>query len=311
MVPPEPPSHPPLYDCGAPCTVPQCSIAINAPPQLYGRRFIPWLVLETSTSQTLVRKLFPWPLTIHQTIAFFYQTQPRRLGMHSDIHVAVRFHDQSVFAGEQLRCTITFRNVANVTEEPVTPSSFQNRRRSRRESISQLAAQANRPNNVLRLSQNGRSFNNGHSPDPGGQRRSPSISSTAHGSTGDSRSQRPGHKHQRSVSIISVNSPTVTGDVGGWDKPKRPGHSRSSTVQLHHGRCSNVSQNTSNHRLMSDSTSTREQPARPTPFTKQSTTATHGRPSEPVIASRQRESRLKRRLQITKLERSLRHTSSR
>ncbi|OAG39063.1 hypothetical protein AYO21_06783 [Fonsecaea monophora] len=141
--------------------------------------------------------------------------------MHSDIHVAVRFHDQSVFAGEQLRCTITFRNVAS-SSEPLTPS-FQSLRRQRRESISQLAAaQSTKPSTVLRLSQNGQNGRpNSHEQGP------------------DQPAQRPGHKQQRSVSIISLTSPTIVGDVdhgasGGRAKPKRPAHSRSSTVQIHH-----------------------------------------------------------------------------
>jgi hypothetical protein len=158
--------------------------------------------------------------------------------MHSDIHVAVRFHDQSVFAGELLQCTITFRNVANLAEEPLTPS-LQSHRRSRRESISQLAAQANRPNNVLRLSQHGRSYNNEHPPGQASHRR-PSPSANNRDTISNARPQRPVHKQQRSISIISVASPTVAGDVGsltagGWDKQKRPGHSRSSTVQIQHG----------------------------------------------------------------------------
>ncbi|KAJ9614238.1 Golgi membrane exchange factor (Ric1p-Rgp1p) subunit [Cladophialophora chaetospira] len=156
--------------------------------------------------------------------------------MHSDIHVAVRFHDQSVFAGEQLRCVITFRNVANLAEEPATPLSH-NRRRSRRESISQLAAaQAGKPNNALRLSQNGRTVSKDHFVDQAGTQR-PSPLPNYQDAANSDKSQRPVHKQQRSISIVSLASPTVTGDVGslasgGWGKQKGPSHSRSSTVQV-------------------------------------------------------------------------------
>jgi RAB6A-GEF complex partner protein 2 len=158
--------------------------------------------------------------------------------MHSDIHVAVRFRDQSVFAGEQLRCTITFRNVASLSEESATPS-LHNRQRSRRESISQLAAQASRPAGSLNYAQNGRSLSRDHSVDYAGQRKPSPLLNNQEASS-SVRPQRPGHKHQRSVSIISVASPTVAGDAGSlasgsWDKPKR-GHSRSSTVQLQSGK---------------------------------------------------------------------------
>ncbi|OQU96166.1 hypothetical protein CLAIMM_02281 [Cladophialophora immunda] len=157
--------------------------------------------------------------------------------MHSDIHVAVRFHDQSVFAGEQLRCTITFRNVAT-TSEPPTPS-FQSLRRQRRESISQLAAaQSTKPSTVLRLSQNGqngRSTGHEQAADQAGRQVPLGSSYTDN----PAHVQRPAHKQQRSVSIISLTSPTIAGDLehgapGGWTKPKKPSHSRSSTVQIHH-----------------------------------------------------------------------------
>ncbi len=159
--------------------------------------------------------------------------------MHSDIHVAVRFHDQSVFAGEELRCTITFRNVANLAEEPVAPY-IHSRRSSRRESISQLAAQASRPNNVLRLNQDGRFARKEPSPDQADtQKPKPSISN--HDAANSDTSRKPAHRQQRSISIISVAPPTATGEVerlpsGGWGNQKRPSHSRSSTVQLQNGK---------------------------------------------------------------------------
>ncbi|OAP55728.1 hypothetical protein AYL99_09880 [Fonsecaea erecta] len=153
--------------------------------------------------------------------------------MHSDIHVVVRFHDQSVFAGEQLRCTITFRNVAPTSSEPLTPS-FQTLRRQRRESISQLAAaQSAKPSTVLRLSQNG------HNGRPAGHEHAADQAGRSLYTDNSASTQRPTHKQQRSVSIISLTSPTIAGDLeygapGSWTKPKRPSHSRSSTVQIYH-----------------------------------------------------------------------------
>ena len=163
--------------------------------------------------------------------------------MHSDIHVAVRFHDQSVFAGEQLRCTITFRNVANLSEEPATPP-LHNRRRSRRESISQLAAQGFKPNNALRLNQNGRPGGKNHPTGQSGQQK-PSTSLNSQGAAGDAAAQKPAHKHQRSISIISVTSPPIAGYAGNsaagdWARQKRPSHSRSSTVQIAPGKSGGV-----------------------------------------------------------------------
>ena len=159
--------------------------------------------------------------------------------MHSDIHVAVRFHDQSVFAGEELRCTVTFRNVANLAEEPATPF-IHSRRSSRQESISQLAAQASRPNNVLRLNQDGRFARRDRSADQAGiQKPLPPLNDQD--ATNSVTAQRSAHRQQRSISIRSVAPPIAAGDVeslasGGREHQKRPTHSRSSTVQLQHGK---------------------------------------------------------------------------
>jgi len=167
--------------------------------------------------------------------------QPLWRGMHSDIHVVVRFHEQSVFAGEHLRCTITFRNVANHSE-PVTPA-LPARRSSRRESISQIASQAARNHAAARVGLNGRTNNSGdHSIEVGGRHR-PSASFHTPPSASDTEvhHQRPVHKQQRSVSIISVTSPITAGDLAdsntsSWAKQQRLSHHhRSSTVGNTHG----------------------------------------------------------------------------
>ncbi|KIX04107.1 uncharacterized protein Z518_07660 [Rhinocladiella mackenziei CBS 650.93] len=161
--------------------------------------------------------------------------------MHSDIHVVVRFHDQSVFTGEHLRCTITFKNVANLSE-PVTPA-FHPRRSSRHESISQIAAVAQATKNnaaAVRLSQNGRSASSEHSTDQPSRHRA-TASSHSPGLPRDNQPHppRPNHKAQRSVSIISVTSPIAASDladnsVHSGARQLRLGHQRASTVQIHH-----------------------------------------------------------------------------
>jgi hypothetical protein len=162
--------------------------------------------------------------------------------MHSDIHVVVRFHEQSVFAGEHLRCTITFRNVANLSE-PVTPA-LPPRRSSRRESISQIASQAARNHAATRVGPHGRTNNSGdHSIDTVGGRHRPTASFHIPTSASDNEvhPQRPTHKQQRSVSIISVTSPITAGDLAdsntsSWAKQQRLSHhQRSSTVGIQHG----------------------------------------------------------------------------
>lgn len=161
--------------------------------------------------------------------------------MHSDIHVVVRFHDQSVFAGEELRCTITFKNVATLSE-PVTPA-FQTRQRSRRESISQIAAQVNRNSAAApRASQNGRARNNNdHPTDPPGRHRSTASYSPGSPDDRQTNPQRPSHQHQRSVSIISLTSAVAGGDVAeagsSWARQQRLSHQRSSTIASQQGVC--------------------------------------------------------------------------
>lgn len=166
--------------------------------------------------------------------------------MHSDIHVIVRFHEQSVFAGEELRCTITFKNVANLIE-PVSPS-IPKRRSSRQASISQIAAHSARNHGHSRLSQNGRSAttDNERFPDARGRHKATaSLQNPIPTTDLPSPVERPGFK-QRSVSIISVTSPIATTDhadvsAGSWAKQQRLSHQRSSTVQIHHGKLCSLS----------------------------------------------------------------------
>ncbi|KAJ4590576.1 Golgi membrane exchange factor (Ric1p-Rgp1p) subunit [Exophiala dermatitidis] len=185
-------------------------------------------------------------LTIHSNTGFTHRVvhqqearsivsdvKLRRRGMHSDIHVVVRFHGQSVFAGEELRCTITFKNVATSTE-PVSPP-LGTGRGSRRESISQIAAQVNRSNASARLNQNGRvRGNNDDFTEPAGGQRASASHRARSPDERQTHPRRPTHQHQRSVSIMSVTSPIASGDVAdngsSWARQQRLGHQRTSTV---------------------------------------------------------------------------------
>lgn len=42
---------------------------------------------------------------------------------HGNIRVFIRWHDQTVFAGEEVKCTITFKNVARPAGSPLSSSS--------------------------------------------------------------------------------------------------------------------------------------------------------------------------------------------
>lgn len=168
--------------------------------------------------------------------------------MSSDIHVLVRFKEQCVFAGEELNCTITFKNAADISEPP-TPS-FGPLRATRQENISNLAAQIPRngfPNrghptarvigsNEQRIDSPTSQRHTAPSTPPSGSVPGPSPTR----SEGVPTTKKPTHKHQRSISIISVSSPTYSSksddhSISQPSRPEKPGHRRSSTVQLYTG----------------------------------------------------------------------------
>ncbi|KAL2205440.1 Rgp1-domain-containing protein [Sarocladium strictum] len=166
----------------------------------------------------------------------------------TNIRVFVRWHDQTVFSGEEVKCTITFKNVAPLPGQ------------SRHASGQQSHAQSER--NRLGASLAGRSKANAGLTPPSaatgrGHRRSalslsipPSSSRSRSGSIQWPSSQtgsadtRPGHAHKRSVSIVSIGSAsTIDGhqrreSMGAPHPPpasaQRPGrgHSRSASLQI-------------------------------------------------------------------------------
>ena len=149
--------------------------------------------------------------------------------MPSDIHVYVRFRDQCVFAGEELKCTIIFKNAAYLSE-PQTPA-ISGRRSSRTASLGQFTL-ADQKKGLVE-GQNAKRT----------RVQKEAVVSSAPGSASHQPSKqgaesahpnRPGHKHQRSVSIISITSPILSPGLPSAGLVARPpvGHKRSSTVQI-------------------------------------------------------------------------------
>lgn len=164
--------------------------------------------------------------------------------MPSDIRVFVRFKEQCVFAGEELNCVITFKNVAEAIEPP-TPS-IGPYRQTKRNSISQLAAAQAAAATNARLGhadrlQNARSPSVGRNERPQGNRHRGSYSLSSP-STPIPRGPSPSDEidnrapqHQRSVSIISGQSPILSPPIqepGNGRGQQKLGHRRSSTVQF-------------------------------------------------------------------------------
>jgi len=158
--------------------------------------------------------------------------------MPADLRVSVRFKDQSVFAGEELNCLITFRNVAE-QEEPRFPT-YGNRRSS---ALAQLGYQAPRGDGRGPSSQDPKLAHNNVVLNGSGTRHKATgslqhLRSPGPGSSTPvmdmSKAQTPSHKHQRSISITSGTSSTTASNSAPLFARRESGsnHRRSSTVHL-------------------------------------------------------------------------------
>ncbi|KAK4198501.1 Rgp1-domain-containing protein [Triangularia verruculosa] len=201
----------------------------------------------------------------------------------SNIRVFVRWHEQVVFAGEEVKCTITFKNVArppgngggpssssNNVSTPTSLKPFSQRERLRQPSPLHHGASAGRTkhNSSSSLAPPSAAGGRGHhrsslslsvpsaasraragsiqSPTPWTPTtpNSPALSARGGGGNGGGSSgsgtQRNGHGHKRSVSIVSIGSSvsTIGGDDGQSNgsstNPKRSGrgHTRASSLQI-------------------------------------------------------------------------------
>jgi RAB6A-GEF complex partner protein 2 len=163
--------------------------------------------------------------------------------MPSNIQVFVRFKEQSVFAGEEVQCVITFKNVATLQAPVFEPKSWPS---TARESPAQ--PQPNKPGDGLK-SQNPRlaaiHSHGARKTSQSAHRATASMSIPAKGSpvsrsTSWSASKRP-EKHQRSISIISIGSPDAgmdetSGSPFFADSRPTINHSRSASLQVDSGR---------------------------------------------------------------------------
>jgi len=172
--------------------------------------------------------------------------------MPSDIQVFVRFKEPSVFAGEQLDCTITFKNVASEQYDG-SLSDTKSGRHSRRVSLVEQPATTPRGNNAGWSKENPRLATAAlHSPRSiisRGHRATASLSipkssgtpiGTPATSYKEKAAVRPSPNHQKSMSIISAESADVGGDYDSQKSarmPERPrpdiSHRRTSTLQVY------------------------------------------------------------------------------
>lgn len=170
----------------------------------------------------------------------------------SNIRVFIRWDDQTVFAGEDIKCSITFKNIARPPSQHQTPVD-----RSRQPSP--LLGSPRKPTNASNP-------NNGLAPPTPGRGRGhrSTLSLNVPATTSARTTQwippppqpqpppptRPAHTHQRSLSIVSMGSPAPADDGaqsnghghaaangngnGSSNGHRRPGrgHGRSTSLQI-------------------------------------------------------------------------------
>lgn len=173
----------------------------------------------------------------------------------SNIRVFIRWHEQTVFAGEEVKCTITFKNVAPSPGPPRQGQTERNRL------ISPLHGRP-KTNHGLTPPPSASAGRGGHRRSalslsvPSSQLHSPRDSiqwppSTSHSerqSQPPPTSQPPqaghgpahGHKHKRSISIVSMGTlnsledSSQRNEQSGPPRTQRPtrGHARASSLQI-------------------------------------------------------------------------------
>lgn len=161
----------------------------------------------------------------------------------SNIRVFIRWHDQTVFAGEEVKCTVTFKNVApgpnqanSQQHQQQQPSTERNRLAS---PLSGRLAKANAGLTPPPPSTTGRGHRRSalslSAPPTHAHTRSGSIQWPSSASMSDRHS---GHSHKRSISIVSIGSASTVDDHAMRNehpaRPQRPnrGHGRAASLQI-------------------------------------------------------------------------------
>lgn len=170
--------------------------------------------------------------------------------MSSNIRVFVQWKESTVFAGEDIECTITFKNVAvphgQVNPNPskhngLAPGGERQQRKlppvqsSTRPSISRNSSfGSGAPPPHLRAHRPALSLT---TPSIASERRSPGLPGGGFQNGSGNGAPANKHKHQRSLSIISLGAETATEANHDRASPRRlRGHARSASLQVVPGR---------------------------------------------------------------------------
>ncbi|KAK5997973.1 RAB6A-GEF complex partner protein 2 [Cladobotryum mycophilum] len=163
----------------------------------------------------------------------------------SNIRVFIHWRDQTVFAGEEVKCTITFRNVAQDPNQQQNQSAHghQQSQSERHRFASPLQgrnkASSNRTPPLSNASGRGHRRAALSLSVPSATTRSRTGSIQWHQPSSAANSSRSNHAHKRSVSIVSIGSTSTIDDhhLQRHDAPPRPhrprhGHNRASSLQI-------------------------------------------------------------------------------
>ncbi|KAI1117448.1 Rgp1-domain-containing protein [Nemania sp. NC0429] len=167
----------------------------------------------------------------------------------TNIRVFVRWDDQTVFAGEEIRCHITFKNITPGPGQPASnprQPSQSSPRSDRPRQPSPLLSPRGGPHNGLTPPTSARSHRSTLSlsaPSPASRLRNsvqqwhpPHPPHPPQPPT--PQQQKPAHAHKRSLSIVSLTSNAAVDDPvlanGSPSRPQRPtrGHGRSASLQI-------------------------------------------------------------------------------
>ena len=160
----------------------------------------------------------------------------------SDIRVAVQWKSSTVFAGEDVECWVTFKNVAqpnNLTESPSADLRRRDRITQRERFKDSLPPLPAKTHNAQTPPQRPPGENVYQASLRNQQAAQPHITPKAGGVSGDTAANGPYHTkapHRRSISIISIggDAATVHDDTKQTVIPRRPGygHGRTSSLQV-------------------------------------------------------------------------------
>lgn len=168
----------------------------------------------------------------------------------SNIRVFVQWVEQTVFAGEDIECQITFKNTAHTPSlqrsEPQTPSTNGFAPLGERQKATHpQAPSATFKNHLLQTSRGLSSSTRGHRSTvslsvPSLNGRSPRGGPGSE-RAGRSKANAGEHQHKRSLSIISMGVSDDTGNgttSEAGERPRRPGrgHGRAASLQIVPGR---------------------------------------------------------------------------